>query len=148
MVVVDAGHINDAHTAPANVAHDLVLLVEAVLAGRGGQLVSEHVPGALTPPQADHGLAPLPPRPGQAGDGDGQGQRPTATQKFLPRSFLPSLHAYLISVGRKRHNSCQLKNGQGAHSLEQHVACRIVSLTSHVLRLLQVFVDQKITRNN
>ena len=66
MVVVDAGHIDDAHTAPANVAHDLVLLVEAVLAGRGGQLVSEHVPGALTPPQADHGLAPLPLPPAAA----------------------------------------------------------------------------------
>ena len=121
VVVVDAGHVDDADAPHAQVAHDLVLLVEASLTPEAaGQLVSEHVPGALTPPQAHHGLAPLAPGgarhdgEGEARDRDGQGQRPTASQKSLLRSFLPRrLHAYLI----RRLNSCQLKNDQGSHLL-------------------------------
>ena len=102
---MDIGHIDHTPVATANVTDDLVLLVETVLTRRGSQLMPEHVPGALAPPQTDHGLTPLPPgaahgarHAGQAGDGDGQGQRPTASQKSLLRCFLSRLHVYLISV--------------------------------------------------
>ena len=108
IVVVHTGHVDHAHAAPADVAPDLVLFVEAVLTRRGGQLVSEHVPRTLAPPQVHHGLAPPPPGAGdgardagQARDGDGQGQRPTAPQKSLLRSFLSRLHAFILSLSAK-----------------------------------------------
>ena len=89
-VVVVVGDVDDADTAAPNVAHDLILLVKTVFTD--GQFMSVDVTSALTPPQADHRftsfVAGLEAARGQTGDGDGQCQRTTATQKSLSCCFL------------------------------------------------------------
>ena len=89
-VVVVVGDVDDADTAASNVAHDLIFLVKTVFTD--GQFMSVDVTSAVTPPQADHRftsfVAGLEAARGQTGDGDGQSQRTTATQKSLSCCFL------------------------------------------------------------
>ena len=97
---VVVGDVDDADAAGADVAHDLVLPVETVLAG--GQLVAvaAHVAGAVAPAQARHGLAPPAGDPssvpGEARDGDGEGEGAAAAEEPLPSPSLLLPEADLV----------------------------------------------------